>query len=280
MLSRRSAEPLVAWCVQPRLWAADAARGHQSVACRLPYRCRECRAPAVARSTWRWIRLYGGTVVVMGPKRAHNRTQRPTKREPVTEHKPAAARHEPPSTPAIQTEIAPGSTATIPSETVPALQASEQCRAEELALSDIRQVAAGLFGESIRVESASFSPDRRLYRVFLCTDATIGDCETLTKALVADNSWEHGMDIQSLEVSSPGVGDVLQHDRAFQAFRSFPVIVTFTEEHPKYGMMVQGNLVDRDETSVRISQGGKVLRLERAAVREVRLVPAEEGDNL
>jgi ribosome maturation factor RimP len=114
----------------------------------------------------------------------------------------------------------------------------------------------------------------------LCSEATLGDCEEFTKVLLADQTWDHGLDIQSLEVSSPGVHDVLEQDQAFRAFRSFPVVVTFQEEHPKYGLTLEGNLVDRDETFVRIRQGGRVLELERTAVREVRLVPAEDGDNL
>ncbi|KAF6005327.1 hypothetical protein F1559_004449 [Cyanidiococcus yangmingshanensis] len=106
------------------------------------------------------------------------------------------------------------------------------------------------------------------------------DCEKVTKALLADHSWENGLDIQSLEVSSPGVNDVLEHDRAFEAFRSFPVVVTFKEPHPTHGLNLQGNLVDRDETFVRVRRGGRVFKLERASVQEVRLVPAEDGDNL
>lgn len=171
-------------------------------------------------------------------------------------------------------------TAPTASPGAPMFSESELRMAQERAAYGVIELGRQLLNEPLRVESAIYDRKRHLFRVMLCGDATLDDCEKVTKALLADHSWENGLDIQSLEVSSPGVNDVLEHDRAFEAFRSFPVVVTFKEPHPAHGLNLQGNLVDRDETFVRVRQGGRVFKLERASVQEVRLVPAEDGDNL
>lgn len=75
-------------------------------------------------------------------------------------------------------------------------------------------------------------------------------------------------------VSSPGIGDVLKTDRDFVSFKGFPIIVTTKEEYKKK-LEFTGTLVSRDDEVVSVSQKGKVTKIPRDIISEVRLPKAK-----
>lgn len=110
-----------------------------------------------------------------------------------------------------------------------------------------------------------------------CSEGDVGldDCEAMSTALAAvldqADPWP-GQYV--LEVSSPGLGDVLNRDRDFESFRGFPVTVSLSEPF-KNSSQWQGSLKSRDETHIVIMQKGRQIRLPRALVLEVKLHEAE-----
>ena len=93
--------------------------------------------------------------------------------------------------------------------------------------------------------------------------------EALEAAALLDSAYV-------LEVSSPGLGDLLVTDRDFTSFRSFPVEVTLRSDAGGSARRT-GLLLDRSDDSVTINVRGRRVRLPRDAVLEVRLTTAQEG---
>ena len=79
-----------------------------------------------------------------------------------------------------------------------------------------------------------------------------------------------------LEVSSPGIGEVLQHDRDFLSFRGFPVRVRL-QPTGAAARDQEGLLLGRDERHVLLNVRGRSLRLPRQDVRQVCLITPSEG---
>lgn len=80
-----------------------------------------------------------------------------------------------------------------------------------------------------------------------------------------------------LEISSPGIGEVLHDDRDFRSFRGFPVEVHHRDAK---GAEVrrEGLLLERDAEAVHLNLRGRTRRIPRGDVIAVRLVtPAAEG---
>lgn len=80
-----------------------------------------------------------------------------------------------------------------------------------------------------------------------------------------------------LEISSPGVADLLSSDRDFTSFRGFPVEVVWT---PLEGseQRREGLLLGRDAQMVLLNVRGRTVRIPRPEVQQVRLVtPASDG---
>ena len=73
-----------------------------------------------------------------------------------------------------------------------------------------------------------------------------------------------------LEISSPGIGDLLQSDRDFQTFKGFPVEVSF-EDGDGQLQTLAGSLLDRNADHLEINIKGRIKRIPRAAVSNVRL---------
>ncbi len=73
-----------------------------------------------------------------------------------------------------------------------------------------------------------------------------------------------------LEVSSPGIGDVLASDRDFISFRGFPVDVVSHDPDVTPGR--QGLLLGRDERMVLLNVRGRTVRIPREEVSLVRLI--------
>ncbi|MCS6813508.1 MAG: ribosome maturation factor RimP [Cyanobacteria bacterium] len=105
-------------------------------------------------------------------------------------------------------------------------------------------------------------------------DTSLEDCERMSKALEAVLDAENIIPgSYVLELSSPGVSQVLSSDRDFNSFKGFPVVVTTCEP---YGGQHEwhGNLVSRDEFTVRINLKGRMVKIPRAIVTSVRLTSA------
>ncbi|MEY3463186.1 MAG: hypothetical protein RLZZ468_964 [Cyanobacteriota bacterium] len=80
-----------------------------------------------------------------------------------------------------------------------------------------------------------------------------------------------------LEVSSPGVSEVLHDDRDFRSFRGFPVEVHSRDASGK-DQRREGLLLERNAEAVLLNVRGRTTRIPRDAVIAVRLVtPASES---
>jgi ribosome maturation factor RimP len=79
-----------------------------------------------------------------------------------------------------------------------------------------------------------------------------------------------------LEVSSPGLSDLLETDRDFTSFRGFPVELTLRSEGAATTRK-SGLLLGRSEDSITINVRGRSVKLPRESVVEVRLSATEDG---
>ena len=103
------------------------------------------------------------------------------------------------------------------------------------------------------------------------SDVSLDDCAVYSCALAeALDQQELISSAYVLEISSPGVGDLLKEDRDFRSFRGFPVTLLRLGEDGRE-IPLEGSLLGRDEDAVEINQRGRVLRIPRAEVLEVRL---------
>jgi ribosome maturation factor RimP len=102
-------------------------------------------------------------------------------------------------------------------------------------------------------------------------DTGLEDCERMSQALeeVLDGS-DLIPDAYVLEISSPGVSSDLSTDRDFIVFKGFMVEVRLAPPHRDQSTWV-GQLVRRDDTTVVISQRGKLITLPRDSVIAVEL---------
>jgi ribosome maturation factor RimP len=112
----------------------------------------------------------------------------------------------------------------------------------------------------------------------LSADTGLEDCTAMSRALEeALEAAEQSMpDAYVLEVSSPGVSDVLSSDRDFNSFRGFPVIVK-TQEPYNGRSEWEGSLVGRDDTTVKLNLRGRAIAIPRALVSEVLLQQGTES---
>jgi ribosome maturation factor RimP len=111
----------------------------------------------------------------------------------------------------------------------------------------------------------------------LTVDTGLEDCERMSRALEeALDAADFMPDAYVLEVSSPGVPDLLSSDRDFKSFRGFPVMVKTQE--PYHGRSEwEGGLVGRDDTHVKLTQRGRAIAIPRALVSEVLLQQGTES---
>ncbi|MDX2271356.1 MAG: ribosome maturation factor RimP [Cyanobacteriota bacterium] len=108
-------------------------------------------------------------------------------------------------------------------------------------------------------------------------DTSHADCEAMSQALAdcldqTDLVPGHYV----LEISSPGVDELLTSDRDFSVFRGFPVEVTVDPPH-KGKQQWLGHLLGRDADFVFLSQKGRRIQLPRASVQRVLLREGEES---
>ena len=73
-----------------------------------------------------------------------------------------------------------------------------------------------------------------------------------------------------LEVSSPGIGEVLNSDRDFQTFRGFPIEVEYRDSKD-LETRLEGLLLERNDAELQVNIRGRIKRLPRDRVIQVRL---------
>ena len=103
------------------------------------------------------------------------------------------------------------------------------------------------------------------------SDVSLDDCASFSHAFgdaLELNELIPGAYV--LEITSPGLGDVLQQDRDFRSFRGFPVCVR--QRDAKGGeIQREGTLLGRDADAVELNLRGRIQRIPRSDVLEVRL---------
>jgi ribosome maturation factor RimP len=108
-------------------------------------------------------------------------------------------------------------------------------------------------------------------------DTGLDDCARLSVALTEALDESNLIpDAYVLEVSSPGVSDVLTRDRDFAVFKGFPVEVQLSEVYKKKQVW-QGSLVGRDEVKVSLNLKGRLVGLPRELVCSVQLSQEEDA---
>ncbi|UZQ53406.1 ribosome maturation factor RimP [Trichothermofontia sichuanensis B231] len=108
-------------------------------------------------------------------------------------------------------------------------------------------------------------------------DTGLDDCEAMSRALEASLDAENVIaEPYVLEISSPGLSDILSSDRDFTSFRGFPIQIVVDPAHEGRSHW-QGRLIRRDETAVYLNQRGRTLAIPRDRIRLVQLIEAE-GD--
>lgn len=102
-------------------------------------------------------------------------------------------------------------------------------------------------------------------------DTGLNDCERMSQALEAVLD-EAGLipDAYVLEVSSPGIPEILTTEREFTSFKGFPVTVEVTE--PYKGQTIwNGQLIRRDDEAIHLSRKGRAIAIPRSLVHSVHL---------
>ena len=102
-------------------------------------------------------------------------------------------------------------------------------------------------------------------------DTGLEDCEQFSRAFDPQLESENLIPgAYVLEVSSPGTTRSLTLDREFVAFRGFPVVVK-TYAPYKEKKEWRGNLQQRDDEMIRLTQKGKAIAIPRELVAKVQL---------
>lgn len=103
----------------------------------------------------------------------------------------------------------------------------------------------------------------------------LDDCEQMSRALEAALDASGILpDAYVLEISSPGVSDVLERDRDFLSFKGFTVAVTASQPHAGQQAWT-GRLIRRDEAAVHLSLKGRAIAIPREIITKVQLVEGE-----
>lgn len=106
-------------------------------------------------------------------------------------------------------------------------------------------------------------------------DTGVDDCERMSRAL-EDALDQVGIipDAYVLEVSSPGVSDLLSSDRDFASFKGFTVIVTASKPYSGQQQWI-GQLIRRDETALHLSLKGRSVAIPREVITKVQLAEGQ-----
>ncbi|AFZ48413.1 protein of unknown function DUF150 [Cyanobacterium stanieri PCC 7202] len=107
-------------------------------------------------------------------------------------------------------------------------------------------------------------------------DTSLDDCEQMSRLLEEALEMKDIIpEAYALEISSPGVADVLTTDREFISFQGFPVTVQTHTPHKKKTQF-EGTLRSRDEDFVYLNCKGRIVKIPRELVEQVTLCSASE----
>ena len=152
---------------------------------------------------------------------------------------------------------------------IPAIRSHAEAAAGPLALV-VCEVAVHAHRQPLAVVVAIRRLDGR--------DVSIADCEKLSGGLEVRLEEAELFDgAFVLEVSSPGLSENLVTDRDFRSFRGFPVELHYQRQEQDGVKVIQGALMGRDEEVVRLNRKGRIVRVARDEVLQVRLVTGEFG---
>ncbi len=102
-------------------------------------------------------------------------------------------------------------------------------------------------------------------------DTGLDDCAKLSEVLTeALDESDLIPDAYVLEVSSPGVSEMLTRDRDFIVFKGFPVEVQLSEVYKKKQLW-KGSLVGRTDDKISLNLKGRPLSIPRELVESVQL---------
>ncbi|MDX2244892.1 MAG: ribosome maturation factor RimP [Leptolyngbyaceae cyanobacterium bins.302] len=106
-------------------------------------------------------------------------------------------------------------------------------------------------------------------------DTGLDDCERMSRALEAALD-ESGIipDAYVLEVSSPGVSNLLTSDRDFVSFKGFSVVVAATQPFGGQQQWI-GQLIRRDEAAVHLNLKGRAIAIPRELVSKVQFAEGQ-----
>ena len=102
-------------------------------------------------------------------------------------------------------------------------------------------------------------------------DVSLDDCAMFSSVLGETLETTNVLsEAYVLEISSPGIGEILSSDRDFQTFRGFPIEVEYHD--PKdVKTRWEGLLLERDADVLQINIRGRIKRIARDRVIQVRL---------
>lgn len=103
------------------------------------------------------------------------------------------------------------------------------------------------------------------------TDVSLDDCTLITNPI--GEAIENSKLLNSayiLEISSPGLNDILETDKEFETFKGFPIEVS-TKNDSKSTVLYSGLLHTRSKEHLQINVKGKMSKIPRESVIQVRL---------
>ncbi len=107
-------------------------------------------------------------------------------------------------------------------------------------------------------------------------ETSLDDCEKMSRQLEEVLETEDIIpEAYSLEISSPGIADILTTDKEFISFQGFPVMLETHTPHKKKTQW-EGSLKGRDESFVYLNCKGRIVKIPRELVQEVTLQSATE----
>ncbi len=103
----------------------------------------------------------------------------------------------------------------------------------------------------------------------LAAGTGLAECEQMSRSLEAALDAAELIPFPyQLEVSSPGIANTLTTDREFEVFRGFTVSVQL-HEPLKGKTTLKGQLKERGDTTIHLTQKGKLVNIPRALVSAV-----------
>ena len=102
-------------------------------------------------------------------------------------------------------------------------------------------------------------------------DVSLDDCSLITNPIAEAIENSHLVNkAYILEISSPGLNDILETDKEFETFKGFPIEVS-TKNDSKSIVLYTGLLHTRSKEHLHINVKGKMSKIPRESVIQVRL---------